>query len=501
MAESNARVTARLAVRNTIWLSLLSYAGQFVSFGATIILARKLGPEPFGLITIAAFWSVLLGLRAKSGLSNAAIRQPRLDGELLGTAYRLDLILAAASMILSIAVALILPRLGYPPQVTWIVTVYVVLDNVTAVIGPLGLALEKELQLSRLNVIYVASTIAAYAAAIGLAYAGAGVWSLLSSNLFTTCAAVAGIYLLARRRLPWVFQMEWRFDKELARHLLRQGLPMGLANAAAASITGQWDNFLIGTYGGTKELGFYDRAYRYAQWPNTLLTGALQRVGYVTFARLQDDVPRLAHSVRLYMWVVTSLGTPMALALIFGARDVIHILLDTAWSRSADFLSILAAFSIISPFINLSVSAAYAMGKVRQAVVITLAQAVVMLAVATPLTLRWGVSGALAGLGVAILLGFGLSAHYIFTHLPLSARETFGKPLIAAAVACAATWLASQTPGWHELSAAPRLIAITLASAGTYLLCVFALNPSEVIERVRYVARAFRPPPAQEPAA
>ena len=415
-----------------------------------------------------------------------------MDGELLGTVYRVDLILAGASILLGGVGGIILSHTGYAPQIAVVVVVLVIAGNLSAVVSPFGLALERELQLSRLTLVSVFSAVIAYGAAILLARAGAGIWSLLAMSLLSAVIAVAGVYLVCKRRLPYVFLIERRFSRSTAKRLLKQGLPAGLSSELISTVVNQFDNFLIGTFVGTATLGFYDRAYRTSQWPNILLTAALVRVGFLTFAKLQNDLPRLTHAVRLCIWVLTTVGIPLALAVFFGAADLVVVLYTSAWLPSAFFLRFLIVFSLISPYISLGSSLAYAQGNIRTTVVITVAQAVSLVALGVPLTLWLGAVGTVIAVGVTIAIGFGLSSAYIFHHLPLSALTEFGAPGIAVAVASCVTLLVFQLPGWEDLEPLPRLFATTIASAGSYSICLFALRPRTTIERVRYLVQTFR---------
>ena len=82
----------------------------------------------------------------------------------------------------------------------------------------------------------------------------------------------------------------WRFRRDLARRFrFGAGVGLGLLGDAPHA-AGQPD-------GGSLRiaaLGYYDRAYRTAQWPGTLLTALIARAGFYTHARLQDDAERLA---------------------------------------------------------------------------------------------------------------------------------------------------------------------------------------------------------------
>ncbi len=67
----------------------------------------------------------------------------------------------------------------------------------------------------------------------------------------------------------------------------------------------QMDALLIGTFVSTEALGFYDRAYRTAQWPSLLLTSFTGRVAFSGYARLQNEARRLRQLFDTTLWVVT----------------------------------------------------------------------------------------------------------------------------------------------------------------------------------------------------
>jgi lipopolysaccharide exporter len=493
-SEPPTSTTARLAVRGTVWLMLFSYLGQFIAFGATIVLTRLLGPEVFGIFATGMFWVGLLSLRSKFGLSYAGLRHADLDGDLLGSYYPLDLALAGISLLLGIGAAFLLPYLGFPysPQVSYVIVIMMIVDVVPALVGPLSLALEKEMQFSRLTLIYVVSTLITYVLAIILALSGAGLWSLLVMNLTNVVLTSIGVYGVCRWRLPHIFQLRWRYRRPIARQLVRQGVPIGLANMGMTNVVNQYDNFLIGTLVGPTTLGYYDRAYRLSQWPNILLTQVLARVGFITFARVQNDSPRLTHAMRLSMWVITTLGVPIALVLTFGASEIVEILYGPGWAASSFFLRFLAIYTLFSPFISLASSLAYASGNIRMTVWITAAQVATILSVATLLTLAFGAIGTVLGVGVTIATGFVISMLYIFRRLPLSARAAFGAPVLAAGAASIVTLLVMSQLSQHELPTFIRLVIIGFSSAGIYWICLIALRPAEMLERIRYVTRTFR---------
>ncbi|MCL5995549.1 MAG: oligosaccharide flippase family protein [Chloroflexi bacterium] len=482
---------ARIAVRSTVWASLGTYLNQFIGFGAVLAMTRILSPEVFGFFSLGTFWSSLLNLRPKAGLSYAAIRQPHADGDLLGTYFVMDVVAGAASLALSGIAGLVLWQLGYAPQMVIVLMALMGFECISTLVAPLGMVLEKELQISRLTLVSLLGAIAAYGAAIYLAVAGAGIWSLLAVNGVTTLASLVGVYVVCKRRYPQALRLRWHFSRPLAGRLLRQGIPTGLSLAAQTAIVTQFDNFLVGTFVGYATLGFYDRAYRIANWTNILLTMVVSRVAFLTFAKVREDPLRLTQTVRLSLWVLTTLGMPIALTLVFGAEDVVHILYGPKWSESAGYLRFLTIYSFAWPFVSVGYWLSVALGHTRQTVFITATQAIALVVLATPMTLLWGVRGTILGVGLTMALSFTLSCRYMFSQVPISFRQTFGSPLLAAISAMLVLFVLSRTTAWANLPPLLRLSGVVLIACGIFFGCLFIVDGSTMVERVRYLQRRW----------
>jgi O-antigen/teichoic acid export membrane protein len=482
---------ARIAVRSTVWVSLGTYLNQFVGFGAVLAMTRILSPEVFGFFSLGTFWSSLLNLRPKAGLNYAAIRQPQTDGDLLGTYFVLDVAASAASLALSGVASLVLWQLGYAHEVVIILMSLMGIECISTLVGPLSMALEKEMQISRLTLASLIASIAAYSVAIYLAFAGAGIWSLLAVNGVTTLASVLGVYLVCKRRYPQALLVRWHFSRQMAATLLRQGIPTGLSLAAQAAIVTQFDNFLIGTFVGYATLGFYDRAYRIAHWPNILLTMVVSRIGFLTFARVKDDLPRLTHAVNLSLWVLTTLGVPIALVSFFAAPDLVQLLYGARWSQSAVYLRFLTIYSLVWPVISTGFWLSVALGHTAITVRVTVAQSLALVVLATPLTLQWGVMGTLIGVGATMLLGFGMTCWYVFRQVPLSFSATFGPPLLAGVTATVLLVGILRLPGSDSLSPLVRLGVVSATVPGIFWLTLFALQPQQMRARAQYVMGQF----------
>jgi len=227
-----------------------------------------------------------------------------------------------------------------------------------------------------------------------------------------------------------------------------------------------------------------------------LLTVIVSRIGFLTFAKVQQDPPRLTHAVRLSLWVLTTLGVPIVLVLLFGAPDLVQILYGPKWSESAFFLRFLTIYSLMWPFVSVGFWLSVALGHARTTTLLTATQAAAIVILATPLTLAWGVMGTILGVALTMALSFALSCYYIFRQVPLSFIETFGPPLVAACASAGLLLGVNQWPIWTQLAPLARLFATGLIGPGVFGLVLLTLQPKEMIERLQYVMRLWARRPA-----
>jgi O-antigen/teichoic acid export membrane protein len=492
--SASSRTIARIALRNTVWVTLGSYLNQLIGFAATLILTRSLSAEIFGYFSLAAFWFSVLNVRPKAGLNYAAIQHTPTDGKLLGTYYVLDQLTSALNLLLCGVAAIVFAARGYAIEMVVLIVALPLADTLNSLLSPLGIVLEKELQLSRITLVAMFTSTVAYGTAIALAWLGAGLWSLVVINFIIAILSLGGAYWVCKRRCPEIFTWRWQFERALVKPLLQKGLATGLSLTALGTIVLQYDNYLIGTFVSVETLGFYDRAYRIANWPNILLSMVIARVGFLTFNKVKDDPLRLTHAVRLSLWMLTTLGLPMVLMLFFGASDLVDVLYGSKWHESAIFLPYLTLYSFSWPFVSLALWLAVALGRTRFVTFSTIAQIISLVALATPLTWQWGALGTVAGVLATMAFAFVVNCMFIFRQAPLSFAQTFGSPCLATLVGALVLLALPHWNGWGELAPFTRLLLMGCLGVGAFFISLLVLQPTETRERLQYLRQTWHKP-------
>jgi O-antigen/teichoic acid export membrane protein len=478
------------AVRGGLWVALSSYWTFGFGFVVNIILTRLLAPEAFGTFALAMFFAQLLRLQTKLGLNYAFGRYQEVSGESVGTYMLLDGAAALCGLILMALAAPILRLLGYNH---WVVLAALVLSLAACMEGVASIAgtfLAKGLHFGTISLYQFIVFPLSYIPALWLATHGGGVWSLVSQTAIYSFLWL-GLWWVLRRREPGLWQEPWRFRPDLARHFLRFGATTGLW-LMAGMLFSQLDSFLIGTFAGLTALGYYDRAYRMAQWPGLLFNAVLLHPAFYTYARLQDDRPRLEKTATMLTWAIGMVAVPLAIAVFVAAPEIIMLLYGERWLPSALFLQILIAFFVVRPHLENAGVLLNAMGQPARAATLLWAQVGVLGLAGLPLTLRWGALGTCGAVGLALALGMVLAYTYTHRETGMNPGASLWAPLLAGGVVLALYFPALRLVPLDSLIAFPRLaIKVGYAFCAFYALA-FLLHPRGTWERVMYVWRLTR---------
>ena len=198
---------ARKTVKGIIWSALSFVAGKGLTFLSTIILARLLAPDDFGLMALGLVTVAYLDTFGELGVGNVIIyRQDDLEKN-SNVAFTLGLLVNSLLAVGGFFIAPVMAAFFKDPRVTDILRVL----SVNLIISGLGsihqARLDRDLQFKRSFVPEPGKTLAKALVSIGLAVSGFGVWSLVWGQLSGTLTSSA-LYWIASCWRP-------RFDFDL----------------------------------------------------------------------------------------------------------------------------------------------------------------------------------------------------------------------------------------------------------------------------------------------
>jgi PST family polysaccharide transporter len=481
---------AHQAVRATAYVLISSYFNLTIGLVTTILLTRTLAPQAFGIVSLGAFFLNVFDLRGKLGFDYAFTHQPATTRESLETYLGLQIGFGLATLVVAALAWFPLGMFGYVEDVRNALVILAMLALIDSTGQVARIATEKELNFRGTTTVFSIALLLSNATAVAMAFAGFGYWSLLAQAGVNAVFGSIGFWRVSG------LKVRPRISAPIAKAMLRYGSAMALGSVAVIVLL-QYDNFLVGTFVGLATLGYYERAYKVAQWPTGLVTHVVSRGAFPTYAKLQNDPVRLSKAFNLTLWLITTASLPLAIALFVSAPDFIELIFGGAWLPTAIFLRVLVGYSILRPLLDDTGALFTAIGKPHLSTFTLGVQAIALVLIATPLTLVYGAIGTAVGVGAAFVVGVVVAYRNVGRQIELSVRDTFLRPGIAGAAALAVYAVVRFGGDLNTLDVPLRLLLKAVISGGTYAAVILLLDRNTLVDRVRYIASFMRPSPSQ----
>lgn len=476
---------ATRSTRGALFLGLSTLANIAIGFLGGIVLARLLQPNDFGTFALATTLFVFADLRVKLQMEQKFLRDQDDRAIHLDTFFTVSSGLAFISFFGLLFVAAIIVALERVDLAICIVTL-ALLGLLDPFITAIRLSIEKKVAFRAVSAIQTIAAITQFGTTLLCALVGLGLWSLLIGTLAGTLINLGMFSRIAPRRPRFVM------DRALAREFIAYGIRYGLVYAISAIILTQFDNFIIGLLSGTFILGFYDRAYRTSLWPTLLVSSALGRISLPTYAQLQNDAARLGKAFSIVMWTVLTFTAPIALTVLVTAPDLVPTLYGEKWLFSIPILQVLAVFAIARPLWDDLISILVATNRAGHMARLVAIQAVVLIALATPLTWVYGGIGTAISVGIAFTISAGYLFYFGHTYLEINLTQTAFMPLANNLLALGLYFALDLNLPLDSLPAFWRLFVRASLLISLYIAISLLTSRRLIVERLMYMFQLAR---------
>jgi lipopolysaccharide exporter len=434
------------AIRSGAWVGLSSAGMAVLSFARSIILARLLTPEIFGLMAVCSMAVRMIEIFTETGFGAALIHRQQRFEDARDTAFTL---MVLRGIVLSVLAFFIAP---------WAAAFYnqPILDSLVAVVGISFIltgcknvnliALQKELDFKRLTYFEQAAGVLNFFVSVGLAYAFRSVWALVYAQVLSAAITTALSFIIVPGRV------RFRLDFAIAKELFHYGkFITGLV--IVVFLTRELDNAVIGKLLGMDALGYYVIAYTLANIPSTYLSTVLAKVLFPMFSKLQADRVALGVEYGRGIRLITAVVVPMSVGIAVLAPEMVAALYGPRWAPAVAPLQILAVFGCFRALWMLNGYLYNAIGKPRIDFYVNVARLIVMGTLLYPLTVSYGITGAslavTAPMAVQFLVGIFLSRRVIEVPIATVLRSfavAVGKGAVLVAVLVSAKSIVTSDP-------------------------------------------------------
>jgi len=464
MSNESQKDIANQTVRGSIYSLIASVITLSLGFVRFILLLKLLLPDDFGVVTQALFYVTLASLLRLPGLDLAYIQRPETNEADTRSFFTLRMLLFVASVLLmaGLTTAVIGPAYPGMPALSSILLALLAVDTVKTFNSVQEAILKRDLAFRAISGADILSAVVSTVVAPYMAWRGYGAWSLVGEQLSGQLARTVAFWGLLSR--PWWPRFGW--EKEAARWYWNFSVKLW-SNAVLTFLLDRFDDFWIGRNLGQRDLGYYSRAYEFANYPRRVIANPILSVFYSTFSRLQADRLRLSRAFFRATSLMVRTSFYFSLLFVLPSPEFVALLGDK-WLPMLRTFQLMIAYTLLDPLSlgasNLLIALGYPEYIVRTRVlqVVFFVPAVILLG-------SWlGIEGVALAADLMVVIGVVILFWLTHRYVDYSARRLWGWPLVALGVTTAVILLLTSLPGWLLLNTWVKILAKSFIITAAY---------------------------------
>ncbi len=364
-------MTNHSVLRSLAWMGGTSVIGQIITWSVTIVVARLLSPEDYGLVAISGLFTVFAHSICLMGISSAVVQADSVSDYQIRALYGFSILMGVFMFCLGLLAA---------PGMSWIfndprLTALVSFQNLVFLFGtPKSLQwsmLAREKRFDVIAKVETCSRILTSGCVLIMAASGVGVWTLASQWVLIELFQLIGFSV--HRRITPTFVIRW----EEIRDLLIFGVHVFLRNSIG-QLYASVDVFIFGKLASASFLGAYTFSKQLTNMPFEKIITIINRVLLPYLSSEKGDMD----SMRAWTLKVADLQAlflaPFFYLLFFCAEEAVLILLGENWSAAVLPLQIFCVANVFKLAESYAMLVLTALGRVAEQVRFVLVQLVVI---------------------------------------------------------------------------------------------------------------------------
>lgn len=401
--------------RGLFWSFLDSFGVYFVKFGFSIVIARTLSPDDYGLMGMILIFIAMGQVIMQSGFSAALVQKKDTDANDLSTAFWFNVIAGVTVwIILFFSAGAIAEFFGRPilKTVTRVASLGIVLNSLSSVHVAI---LTRELNFRRQAWINLVGTLISGTTGVTLALMGYEVWALVFQTLAGNLIYMAGLWVTSNWRPLFVFNIKsFRSLFGFSYKILLQGIMDVIFTKAYFP--------LIGKMFAAPQLGFYTNANRFYELFIRQSSVSVTRVLFPAFSSVQDDKERFNMNYLRSFNMIAMLMFAGTVILIISSRPFISIALTEKWLPAVPYMQLFFTEGFFFPLLIFNQNILLSAGRSDLSLKIDIIRKVVIL-LSILIVWRIGIEALIIGQVTATIVALVLSSWAVVRYQGLVFRD------------------------------------------------------------------------------
>lgn len=448
----NEKKLARTAGSAMMWKSVQMVSIKLIFLLRTVVLARLLVPDDFGLLSISLVAIEFLMVITNIGMIPALVQRSDSQEVHYNATWTVGIVRALLVTTTVFLAAPLIAALFQEPRAIPLIQAAAFRPTLEAAASIRLAKLTRDLDFRALALVRLPDALVNTALSIVLA-PRLGVWALIVGSLVGPAVYVGMSYWFAP------YRPRFSFDWKAIRSLIRFGRWIFVTGVIAMAGRSAMQ-MIVARQLGAPALGLYFLAAKLAFLPTEVAGEVVGSVAFPLYANLQDDAPQLARAYRAILVAVIALVLPVCVLLFVLTPPLVTYVLGPNWADTVEMIRVLLLVNIVGLLGETVIPILNGTGLPYRVALIECLQSGLLIVLIGPFVTQFGVLGAtlawLPAVGVVQLMG----AFY--------ARKIMSRPYQGIAGTAAAITFISVVGGLIALGIItlwPSFIGLMLAGA------------------------------------
>ena len=425
-------------INGVTWETINTVLKFTVHFVVSIILARLLSPDDYGLIGIIVIFTTIADCITISGFFSSLIQKKNANADDFNTMFISNMVSSTLMYVILFFCAPVISRFFNRPELIGLIRV----QSVVLIISAFSLVQRarffKNLNFKTPAIITLISSVFSGIVGITLAFCGFGVWALVYSTVATSLLTTILNCLFSH----WMPSL--RFSMVSFKELFGFGWKILVAELLD-TIWKQLYQTVVGKFYSPATLGQYSRGKGFVDMFATNIYNITRTVTFSALCQIQDDNERQKNAFRKMIKVLIFITSICVFGVAAIGKSMVLVLIGEKWLPCVAFLQILCFGSLLYPINATNMNLLKSQGRSDLYLILSIIRRVLELGpifLGIFVDIYWMVWGSV----ITNWIGFILYSHFAGKNISYSTRQQFVDLLPSLAIAFAMAipvWLMS----------------------------------------------------------
>lgn len=349
-------ITQEQFAKGTVWKLLERFTGRGISLVVSVVLARLLSADDYGLIALTTVFTNLSEILIDAGFSTALIRKQNVDDEDYACVFTISLFISSILYILLFLTAPLISNYYAKLELKNVLRVMGLILFIQAFASTRNAFVNRNMQFKLLMKCNTIAAIISGIVGITFAYCGLGVWVLVIQRLLQQAIIIFLLFI----KIKW--KPKFKFNKQRFKDLF-----VFSAGVIGASIVNYVENcvnsLVVGKRYSISDLGYMDKANLLPEQISLNSFGAMTNVLLPTVSSYQNDLQRLKEVIRKVVRYTAFLLFPIMLGILSISKEAVIVLFTEKWLPSVPLMQLICIYYIATPLMLIDVQVFFGLGK------------------------------------------------------------------------------------------------------------------------------------------